>query len=265
MKPAATAAPPLFTPAPFATLQRKCACGGSAGASGGCDECKKKKTLQRSARGTGRATSRATGILPVPGHGQDGHGTNNGHGTDHVHDAAPPVVHDVLRTSGQPLDAATRAYFEPRFQHDFSRVRVHADARAAQSAAAVNAHAYTLGSHVAFGASQYSPGTEQGRALIAHELTHVVQQGTSSNAPATDIRVGPAGDAAEREADRFAAAMTRSEAPGGENGDGAPTLRSAPPVAATSDRRRRSETDANSKSSVGDRSYSTGRATPARC
>jgi len=250
MKPPA-APPPLFTSAPFATLQRKCACGGSAGASGGCDECKKKKTLQRSARGTGRATGRATGILPVLGHGQDGHGTRRatgilpvlGHGQD-GHGTVPSIVHDVLRTSGQPLDPAIRAYFEPRFGHDFSRVRVHADDRASKSAAAVNAHAYTLGSHVAFGAGQYSPGTEQGRALIAHELTHVVQQGGSSNAPPADIRVGPTGDAAEREADRFAAAMTRSEPPGGEHGDVAPTLGPAPPVAAISDRRRRSETDA---------------------
>jgi hypothetical protein len=141
----------------------------------------------------------------VPGHGQDGHGTEDGHAT------APPVVNDVLSSPGTALDPATRAYFEPRFGHDFSRVRVHTDVRAAQSAAAVNAHAYTLGSHVAFGTGQYSPGTERGRGLLAHELTHVVQQSAAANPPSADIRVGPPGDSAEKEADHFAEAMTRPE------------------------------------------------------
>ncbi len=90
---------------------------------------------------------------------------------------ASPVVHDVLRGPGQPLDAKTRAFMEPRFGHDFSRVRVHADAKAAESARAVQAQAYTVGRNVVFGAGQYAPGTDAGRRLLAHELTHVVQQG----------------------------------------------------------------------------------------
>jgi hypothetical protein len=97
---------------------------------------------------------------------------------------APSVVHDALRAPGQPLDAVTRASFEPRFGHDFSRVRVHTDAVAASSARAANASAYTVGSHLVFGRQQYAPHTQQGQRLLAHELAHVVQQrhvgGTSS-------------------------------------------------------------------------------------
>ena len=91
----------------------------------------------------------------------------------------PLIVHDVLRSPGQPLDPATRAFMEPRFGHDFSKVRVHADARAAQSAQAINARAYTAGREVVFGAGQHSPDTSGGMRLLAHELTHVVQQGAA--------------------------------------------------------------------------------------
>jgi hypothetical protein len=88
----------------------------------------------------------------------------------------PPVVADALRSPGQSLDAGTRAFFEPRFGHDFSRVRVHTDAKAAESARTANALAYTVGRHVIFGAGQYAPGTSDGKKLLAHELAHVVQQ-----------------------------------------------------------------------------------------
>jgi hypothetical protein len=77
---------------------------------------------------------------------------------------------------GQPLDPATRSFFEPRFSHDFSQVRVHADATAAESAGAVNALAYTLGSDIVFDGGQYAPDTESGRKLLAHELAHTIQQ-----------------------------------------------------------------------------------------
>lgn len=85
-------------------------------------------------------------------------------------------VVDVTKSGGQPLDAETRAYMEPRFGFDFSRVRIHADSQAADAARSVNAHAYTLGSSVVFGAGRYAPATGEGRRLLAHELTHVVQQ-----------------------------------------------------------------------------------------
>lgn len=89
---------------------------------------------------------------------------------------SPPVVQEVLRSSGRPLAPTTRAFFAPRFGHDFSQVRVHTDEQAAKSAQAVNALAYTVGHHVVFGAGQYAPGTSDGQRLLAHELAHVVQQ-----------------------------------------------------------------------------------------
>jgi hypothetical protein len=89
----------------------------------------------------------------------------------------PSIVQEVLRSPGQPLDARTRAYMESRFGHDFSQVRVHTDARAAQSAQSIDALAYTVGRSVVFGAGQYVPQAREGRRLLAHELTHVVQQG----------------------------------------------------------------------------------------
>ena len=94
-------------------------------------------------------------------------------------DAVPPVVHDVLQAPGQPLDANTRTFMETRFGHDFGQVRVHTDARAAESAQAVSAVAYTMGRNIVFGAGRFTPGTHEGRRLLAHELTHVVQQSGS--------------------------------------------------------------------------------------
>jgi len=78
--------------------------------------------------------------------------------------------------TGQSLDRATRNYFEPRFGADFSHVKVHSGAQAAESAGSINARAYTLGSNMVFGAGQYEPNTIEGKRLLAHELTHVIQQ-----------------------------------------------------------------------------------------
>jgi hypothetical protein len=78
---------------------------------------------------------------------------------------------------GVPLSNAMRSYFEPRFGHDFSQVRVHTDGEAANAARAIQAHAYTLGRDIVFASGAYAPGTIAGRRLLAHELTHVVQQG----------------------------------------------------------------------------------------
>ena len=89
---------------------------------------------------------------------------------------APASVYEVLRSPGQPLDAATRAYFEPRFGRDFSSVRVHIGPSAAQSARDVNSHAYTVGRNIAFDSGRFAPGSQEGRGLLAHELTHVAQQ-----------------------------------------------------------------------------------------
>jgi hypothetical protein len=105
---------------------------------------------------------------------------------------APDLVNEVLRSPGQPLDAATRAFMGARFVRDFSQVRLHTDAKAAESARAVNALAYTVGHDVVFGAGTYKPETFPGQRLLAHELAHVVQQG------------GTPRHAGERESDHIA-------------------------------------------------------------
>ena len=87
-----------------------------------------------------------------------------------------PLIQSVLTSPGQPLDAATRSFMEPRFGQDFSGVRVHVGGEAAESARAVNARAYTVGRNVVFGEGQYVPGSGEGRRLMAHELVHVGQQ-----------------------------------------------------------------------------------------
>jgi hypothetical protein len=89
---------------------------------------------------------------------------------------APAVAGNVLRSAGQPLDPVVRVFMEPRFGHDFSKVRIHIDAAAAASARAANAFAYTVGQHIVFASGQYAPSTSAGRRLLAHELTHTLQQ-----------------------------------------------------------------------------------------
>lgn len=95
-------------------------------------------------------------------------------------ETAPRAVETVLAQSGQPLDGEARQFMESRIGQDFSSVRVHTDGAAAHSAASIGARAYTSGTDVVFGAGEFSPNTESGRHLLAHELTHVVQQGGST-------------------------------------------------------------------------------------
>lgn len=153
-------------------LQRQCDCSHNYAGIGECEECrKKKKELQRTPIRTG-----------------------------HV-DKVPSVVYEVLRAPGQPLDLGERNFMEPRFGHDFSRVRVHADSRAEESARLVNARAYTVGNNIVFGSGQYKPGTRQGQQLLAHELTHVVQQ-SAETIPSGDIKLGEPADRYEQEAER---------------------------------------------------------------
>ena len=92
---------------------------------------------------------------------------------------APAIVSEALRASAEPLDPALRGRFEQRFDYDFGQVRVHRDGVAAQAAAAVGARAFTAGADVVFGAGQYAPSTPAGKRLLAHELTHVAQQGAA--------------------------------------------------------------------------------------
>lgn len=89
---------------------------------------------------------------------------------------APPIVHSVLASSGQALDASTRVAMETRFGFDFSKVRIHTDSAAAESARAMDAVAYTVGSDIVFGGGTFSPNTPAGEHLLAHELAHIVQQ-----------------------------------------------------------------------------------------
>jgi hypothetical protein len=87
----------------------------------------------------------------------------------------PPGVQDLLPTPGSPLDPAARAVLEPRFQFDFSHVRVHHDSAADRAASGLDAHAFTLGRHIAFSQGEYAPETPEGLRLLSHELAHVVQ------------------------------------------------------------------------------------------
>jgi hypothetical protein len=160
---------PSLTPVTRGLLQRQCACGDTPGVDGECAACRTQRLgLQRYAVGT---------TAPLP---------------------TPPIVQEVLRSPGQPLDKGTRAFMESRFGYDFSQVRIHTDTRAAESARAVHALAYTVGRDMVFGAGQYAPEMARGRELLAHELAHVVQQ---ASAPATGmLEVADAGNAPEREA-----------------------------------------------------------------
>jgi hypothetical protein len=92
----------------------------------------------------------------------------------------PSSVHEVIGSSGQSLDAGTRNFMESRFGYDFTNVQIHNDSLAHQSSSDIQAKAYTHANHIAFASGQYQPQTNSGRELLAHELTHVIQQqGTS--------------------------------------------------------------------------------------
>ena len=158
-------------------LYRKCDCDGSSG----CADCGEKETVQRKAVGSAQ--------------------TNE----------APPIVNEVLRSSGKPLDQDTRTFFESRLGYDFGSVRVHADTRAAESARAVNAMAYTVGDHLAFADGRYAPRTTEGRRLMAHELFHVVQQRPQSNVSSAALGLEDPSSHAEAQADRGADAFARGE------------------------------------------------------
>jgi len=176
-------AAPSLTRAPNRVLQRKCACGGTPGPTGECDACRKKR-LQRKSNQPSFFNSHQSEV--------------------------PPIVHEVLQSPGQPLDRETRAFMEPRFGHDFSNVRVHTDVKAAESARVIDALAYTVGDDAVFGAQQYAPRTSDGQRLLAHELTHVLQQRQRHHQPGflQPMSAGSAGEAAEREADRIAAQIS---------------------------------------------------------
>jgi hypothetical protein len=109
---------------------------------------------------------------------------------DGTSDTAGPLEPRIrsLHGGGQPLSPAERAYFDPRFGHDFGAVRLHTGTRAAGLAQALNARAFTVGRDVVFADGQYLPHTDQGRSLLAHELTHVVQQGGTTGPDAPSVQ-----------------------------------------------------------------------------
>jgi hypothetical protein len=121
-----------------------------------------------------------------------------------LQDEEPSPVHDVINSGGgQPLDPGVRADMEARLGHDFGDVRVHHDARAEESARAVNAHAYTVGPDIVFQRDRYDPSSEAGRVTLAHELTHVIQQRSGpvdGTAAPGGIRLSDPSDRFEREA-----------------------------------------------------------------
>ncbi|MFI7482635.1 DUF4157 domain-containing protein [Kocuria sp. M1R5S2] len=126
-----------------------------------------------------------------------------------------PVL-DVVSSGGRPLDEPVRTDMEARLGHDFSDVRVHTDDAASRSAAGVNAHAYTVGSDVVFQRDKYDPSSTDGRTMLAHELTHVVQQrsGPVDGTPTgTGIRVSDPSDRFEREAAANAERVVSGPAP----------------------------------------------------
>jgi hypothetical protein len=165
-----------FLPPAKGVLQRKCACGNKTITSGECEACgTKRKNLQR------REVDNRSEVSEIPS-----------------------IVHDVLRSSGRPLDAETRAFMEPRLGHDFSGVRVHTDAKASESAQAVNALAYTVGRNVVFRTGQFTPESVAGKHLLAHELAHTIQQQLSSGYATSALMIAEPGSSLENEADRAA-------------------------------------------------------------
>jgi hypothetical protein len=127
---------------------------------------------------------------------------------------APPIVNEVLRSPGQPLDPITRGLMESCFRHDFSTVRVHTDGQAADAASAIDARAFTLSRSIVFGAGEFAPQSATGRRLLSHELTHVAQgarAGLRPHAANNPLVVNRADDSAEGEADRVSSQVMRGD------------------------------------------------------
>jgi Domain of unknown function (DUF4157) len=166
-------------------LQRKCACGTHTPGGGSCQSCAgEKSALSRKSEPEKR--------LPA---------------------VAPPIVHEVLRGSGRPLDKSMRALMEPRFGRDFSAVRVHSGTTAAQSARAVGAVAYTVGQDIVLGPGRRDFSGNAGRALLAHELHHTVQQRGAAAILSTPIAIEPADSAHEQEAESASASVMNGSRP----------------------------------------------------
>lgn len=186
-------ADPALPPASLSgepVLQRKCACQGTGTQCKECEEAERGKKLHRKAQTTGVSHEAPPKTLQRKAAGPA------------ELSVAPPIVHDLLNSPGEPLDRATRDFMEPRFQRDFGHVRVHTGSRAAESARSVNALAFTVGDHISFGEGQYAPHSVKGKNLIAHELTHTLQQGRALHLMPVDLLMRPVQDEFEQEARR---------------------------------------------------------------
>jgi hypothetical protein len=222
--------PLLPTSRTSATLQRKCTgCGNHTVAGSECEECKKKSSAglqaklavgesgdvyEREADRVADQVMGASGQNAVKGAPMQiqrhaGGGTEPGV-------SAPDSVDHALAESGAPLEPAVRQKMEQRFGHDFSQVRVHSGTSAEQSARDVNASAYTVGHDVVFGAGRFAPGTNEGQRLLAHELTHVVQQGTGLS---RGIQRAPAACATTKRADAEADILAKVKAAAAKEAD----------------------------------------------
>ena len=170
-------------------LQRKCACGGSPGLGGECAECTHQKRLglqtKLKADEPGDLYEREADRIADKVMAASAQAAVNGsplrvqrvsENSSAPRGEVPAAVEQVLASAGRPLEPALLQEMEQRFGHDFSRVRVHTDAAAEQSARAVSARAYTVGADIVFGRGHYAPGAMEGKKLLAHELTHVLQQ-----------------------------------------------------------------------------------------
>lgn len=173
------------------TIRRKCACGASS--SGECEECRNEREQL------------PTSVLHrhADRHNESRHGE------------VPAIVHEALAAPGQPLELATRAFFEPRFGRDLSDVRIHSGSKAAAATEAVHANAFALGNSIWFGAGKYTPNTHSGRELIAHELVHTSQQRSAAESRGPmpqrqNVALGRQNDPAESEADHIARSIMGS-------------------------------------------------------
>src|SRR5688500_17930891 len=192
-------------------LQRKCSTCGTSHGKAECPKCKPQAT-SASTRDSPehQADQVADQIVKSAGAGSTGDVPSQiQRRANHANSLAPKVPHSVRRTlseTGRPLQPALRRDMEQRFAHDFSGVRIHTGASADQSARDVDARAYTVGQHVVFASGRFNPHEREGKRLLAHELTHVVQQGRAH--PTGMLRYSPQGDhnsPAEREAEHNAA------------------------------------------------------------
>jgi len=180
-------------------LQRKCACGTHTPGGGACASCAGKgsrgaltvgpandpleQEADRVAEQVSTRTPAGLGKAPL--------GIQRFAARPSTGPEAPASVARTLAGPGRPLEPGIRTDMERRFGHDFSRVRVHDGDAAAHSAGDVDARAYTVGNHIVFGAGQFAPAKAEGRRLLAHELTHTIQQGAAAGASAGVVRRVP--------------------------------------------------------------------------